>query len=112
MNISLPEHFLSAFVPCESTTVAFTLGQTNHLYLSHGEQLSYNKIITNLSAEFHSQGSFVCRRPGLYAFHFFLWHTHKVERGLSSLKIQIMYVLYLATHHMVMLMQETQCFSI
>lgn len=71
MNISLPEHFLSAFVPCESTTVAFTLGQTNHLYLSHGEQLSYNKIITNLSAEFHSQGSFVCRRPGLYAFHFF-----------------------------------------
>lgn len=71
MNISLPEHFLSAFVPCESTTVAFTLGQTNHLYLSHGEQLSYNKIITNLSAEFHSLGSFVCRRPGLYAFHFF-----------------------------------------
>lgn len=110
MNISLQEHFLSAFVPCESTTVAFTLGQTNHLYLSHGEQLSYNKIITNLSAEFHSP--LFAEDLGSMLSIFFLWHTHKVERGLSSLKIQVMYVLYLATHHMVMLMQETQCFSI
>lgn len=56
--------------------MAFTLGQTNHLYLSHGEQLSYNKVVTNLSAHFDSAGSFVCRKPGLFAFHFFsLAHT-------------------------------------
>lgn len=65
------EHFLSACVHCELANVAFTLGQTNHLYLSHGEQLTYNKIITNLLAQFDSRGSFVSRKPGLYAFHFF-----------------------------------------
>uniref|UniRef100_K1R8I1 Complement C1q-like protein 3 n=1 Tax=Magallana gigas TaxID=29159 RepID=K1R8I1_MAGGI len=49
---------------------------TNNLYLSHGEQMSYNKAITNLSAHFDSLGSFVCKKPGLYAFHFFsLAHT-------------------------------------
>lgn len=106
------EHFLSACVHCELANVAFTLGQTNHLYLSHGEQLTYNKIITNLLAQFDSRGSFVSRKPGLYAFHFFPWRTIEVERGLNFLKIQITYVLYLATHHMVMLMQETPCFSI
>lgn len=64
------------FRPCESANVAFTLGQTNNLYLSHGEQMSYNKAITNLSAHFDSLGSFVCKKPGLYAFHFFsLAHT-------------------------------------
>lgn len=63
-------------MPSESSYVAFTLGQTNHLHLSHG-QLSYNKVITNSSAEFDSLGSFVCHKPGLYAFHFFsLAQTH------------------------------------
>uniref|UniRef100_K1PPT7 Complement C1q-like protein 2 n=1 Tax=Magallana gigas TaxID=29159 RepID=K1PPT7_MAGGI len=61
---------METFVPSESSYVAFTLGQTNHLHLSHG-QLSYNKVITNSSAEFDSLGSFVCHKPGLYAFHFF-----------------------------------------
>lgn len=66
----------SVLVLCQSDNVAFTLGQTNHLYLSHGEQLSYNKVVTNLSAHFDSAGSFVCRKPGLFAFHFFsLAHT-------------------------------------
>lgn len=38
--------------------------------------MSYNKAITNLSAHFDSLGSFVCKKPGLYAFHFFsLAHT-------------------------------------
>lgn len=59
------------FRPCESANVAFTLGQTNNLHLSHGEQMSYNKAITNLSAHFDSLGSCDCKKPGLYAFHFF-----------------------------------------
>lgn len=64
------------FRPCESANVAFTLGQTNNLHLSHGEQMSYNKVITNLSAHFDSLGSCDCKKPGLYAVHFFsLAHT-------------------------------------
>lgn len=55
----------------QSPYVAFTLGQTNHLYLGHGEQLAYNKVITKSSAYFDPLGSFVCRKPGLYVFHFF-----------------------------------------
>ncbi|XP_055997849.1 complement C1q tumor necrosis factor-related protein 4-like [Ostrea edulis] len=64
-------------VLCQSSdNVAFTLGQTSHLYLSHGEQIAYNKVITNNSATFDPQGSFICKNPGIYAFHFFsLAHT-------------------------------------
>lgn len=69
-RVTMYSIFISAFVPCESAYVAFTVGLTNHLHLSHG-QLSYNKVITNSSAEFDSLGFFVCRKPGLYAFHFF-----------------------------------------
>ncbi|XP_061178652.1 uncharacterized protein LOC133187307 [Saccostrea echinata] len=68
---------LSNTVFCQfADNVAFTLGQTKHLYLSHGEQIAYNKVITNKSATFDPQGSFICRKPGIYAFHFFsLAHT-------------------------------------
>lgn len=33
--------------------------------------MSYNKVITNPSAEFDSLGTFVGQKTGLYAFHFF-----------------------------------------
>ena len=56
--------------------MAFTLGQTHHLYLSQGQQVTYDKVITNISAHFDNKGSFVCGQPGIYAFHFFsLAHT-------------------------------------
>lgn len=75
----------SEFRPCESANVAFTLGQTNNLYLIHGEQMSYNKAITNLSAHFDSLGSFVCKKPGLYAFHHFFSLAHTQSRTWMEL---------------------------
>ncbi|XP_078333811.1 uncharacterized protein LOC111103937 [Crassostrea virginica] len=68
--------FLVTTVVCKAGDVAFTLGQTHHLYLSQGQQVTYDKVITNISAHFDNKGSFVCGQPGIYAFHFFsLAHT-------------------------------------
>lgn len=80
-------------MPSESSYVAFTLGQTNPLHLSHG-QLSYNRVITNSSAGFDSLGSFVCYKPGLYAFHFFSLaqsHSGTWIELLKKYKVRVFY---------------------
>ncbi|XP_062597420.1 uncharacterized protein LOC134258848, partial [Saccostrea cucullata] len=50
---------------------AFTKGQTIDVHVSNGENILYNKRITEIGASFDSEGSFVCQTPGLYAFTFY-----------------------------------------
>jgi hypothetical protein len=56
--------------------VAFTLGQTVHMHLTHGETVSFNRRFTNVGASV-SNGVFTCTVPGVYAFHvYFMSHDN------------------------------------
>ncbi|XP_062587135.1 uncharacterized protein LOC134248757 [Saccostrea cucullata] len=51
---------------------AFTKGLTLNLHSTiGGEKISFNKRITDIGASFDSEGSFICKTPGIYAFSFY-----------------------------------------
>ncbi|OWF47454.1 uncharacterized protein LOC110454364 [Mizuhopecten yessoensis] len=61
------DDFVTSYIP----VVAFTQGQTSHLYLTQGEILSYNKLITKFNSVIDTNGVFTADTAGLYAFHFY-----------------------------------------
>lgn len=89
-------------VLCQSDNVAFTLGQTNHLYLAMENSYLIIRSSQTCQLTLILRALSFAENQGCLPFISFLWLTHKVKYGSNFTKIQITCVLFMVTRHMVM----------
>ncbi|XP_069108631.1 complement C1q tumor necrosis factor-related protein 4-like [Argopecten irradians] len=65
---------------------AFTKGLTSHLHLVQGENLNFDKIITNVNAHIDANGVFQATKQGMYAFHFYSLTRQNTELWIELYK--------------------------